>query len=171
MKTDNIKKLLEAFYEGQTTPEQDKDIYSYFVQDDIDLDLEKERNVFLNLHSISEHNEMPTEAKLRLERFIDELAEKEEQHNAKKILPWKWIGGIAASVLIIASTALYLQTSTPDHKLLVDTYNNPQDAYIETQKAMSLVSSKLNKGFEQYGKAEDNILKINTIISQKIDRE
>ena len=50
MKTSEIKKLVEAFYNGETTIEEEKLLLSYFQGEDIAEELLKERDLFLDLY-------------------------------------------------------------------------------------------------------------------------
>ena len=66
---------------------------------------------------------------------------------------------IAASVLIVLSAGIfaYFGNSGNRNQMLVDTFSNPEEAYIETQKTLLLVSGKLNKGIQQVEKVNDII--------------
>ena len=50
MKTSEIKKLVEAFYNGETTIEEEKLLLSYFQGEDVAEELLKEKDLFLNLY-------------------------------------------------------------------------------------------------------------------------
>ena len=76
MKTSEIKKLVEAFYNGETTIEEEKLLLSYFQSEDVAEELLKERDLFLDLYK-SEPIDVPLHLEAKLGTLIDELAAKE----------------------------------------------------------------------------------------------
>lgn len=48
----NIKQLIELFMEGETSLEQERTLYAYFAQRDIDPELEEYRQIFQGFASI-----------------------------------------------------------------------------------------------------------------------
>lgn len=165
MDTKDINKLLNSFYEGQTSQEEEKVLYKFFTEDNISEDMASEKHIFLKFYS-EQQNDIPPHLEEKLSSLIDSL-DKEEHHKLRPSvgLPiektdksWRWVISIAASILIIISAGIFTylgnNNKTP---MLVDTYSNPEDAYIETQKTLLLVSNKLNKGIKQVEKVNDII--------------
>lgn len=172
-----IEKLLEAFYEGNTTPWEEKMLYDFFSQTNIPKHLHEEKAFFQKLNSLQPH-EIPMEMENRLETLIDKLEAEEKEkstilhlspNNSRKI-NWKWVGSIAASLLIILSTGIFTYNKKLHHKnhMLVDTFSDPEEAYVETEKALLFVSNKLNKGFDQMENLQKNIQKTNKIIEKNV---
>ncbi len=161
-----IKELLHSFYEGETSQEEEKTLYEFFSQENTPEDMSSERRLFLNLYS-GEKNDVPPHLEKKLTNLIDNL---EREENNKQITPtvlpkeqisksWRWVISIAASILIVLSAGIfaYFENKTNKDQMLVDTFSNPEEAYIETQKTLLLVSSKLNKGIKQVEKVNDII--------------
>lgn len=170
MGTKDIEKLLADFYDGNTSLEQETELYRCLLDADVPEHLKADKKAFLALYESSHNLSTTTPPNLedRLNNLIDNL-EVKERFKSKKI-GWKWIGGIAASVAIIVSLSIYIfsghkYNNTP---LYVDTYSDPEEAYIQTQKALLLASNKLNKGFDQLEMMSSNIEKANGIVHKII---
>lgn len=137
MDAHKIKILLERFYDGQTTEEEENILRSYFDSDEVASELETEKAFF---------NQLPMTDGLeqRLSNHIDELARKEKPARQTSI---RWIAGIAASVLLLVSAGLYFGTNRPD-PFYQDTYDTPEEAYATTEKAITLLATNVNKGLK-----------------------
>ena len=63
----------------------------------------------------------------------------------------RWIVGIAASILVLVAVGVFIdkheqkQLSSTEE---IDTYDNPEDAYATTRKALTKFSKSLNKGLQ-----------------------
>lgn len=172
MRTKDIEKLLTDFYDGNTTPEQEAELYRYILDEKDDAEyLKSDKQIFLALYE-SKDDALPSNSKLeaKINNLVDILDAKEKS-KARKIT-WKWIGSIAASVAIIVSLGIYWTSidNSNEIPLYVDTYSNPEDAYVQTQKVLLLASNKLNKGFDQLETMNNNIEKANGIVHKIIQQ-
>ena len=88
----------------------------------------------------------------RLSAKIDEWEEASRtvairpKHNAKKYF------ALAASFILVCGIGLYFALA-PTNKGTIDTYDDPEIASLEAQKALQLLATNLNKGMAQYEKA------------------
>lgn len=171
--TQYIKKLLEAFYDGTTSLEEEQILKQYFSDENVPEELLIDDKIFVELFSCQYESDLSS-----LEQKIDILIDRLEDEENNKIHPlpvaskpaihWRWFVGVAASVFIILSAGIYFHNQSNDRIMIEDTYSNAEDAYVETQKALLLVSGKLNKGFEQMESAQKNIERTNKIIAKNI---
>lgn len=161
----DIKSLLHSFYEGETSKEEEKILSDFFETESIPKDMEDERRIFLKLYSAQQNN-VPAHLEEKLNTLIDNLAEEESHKTSHIVLPTRhltkpvrWAMSIAASVLIILSAGIFAHfgNNGNNNEMLVDTYSSPEEAYLETQKTLLLVSGKLNKGIKQIEKVNDII--------------
>lgn len=162
MKTNDIKKMLHAFYNGESSKEQEQILLHYFESEDVAEEFLPEKDFFLSLYVSAEEIEIPENLESKLSGMIDLLAQKEVSaenvKNQEKIKRgrgriWATIGAVACAASVGLAFYLntdstvsngnigHLQTQQPK-----DTYTNPEEAYIATQKALMLVSSNLNTG-------------------------
>ncbi|PXV61040.1 hypothetical protein CLV62_12739 [Dysgonomonas alginatilytica] len=162
----DIKSLLHSFYEGETSKEEEKILSDFFETESIPEEMENERRIFRKLYSAQENN-APAHLEGKLNTLIDNLAAKEESHKTSHVAlptghlskPVRWAMSIAAGILIILSAGIFahFENNRNKNEMLVDTYSNPEEAYLETQKTLLLVSGKLNKGIKQIEKVNDII--------------
>jgi hypothetical protein len=140
MKEELLKKLLEKYYNGDTSVEEELILKEYFSGDEIFPGYEAEKEVF-RLYSASDEIPVPDDKlEARIKASIDRIdTHKSEQAPAIRRYP---IFSIAAGLLIlIASYFMLKQHSGPR-----DTFSDPRLAYAETMKILNEVSIKLNKG-------------------------
>lgn len=170
MNTDKLTQLLESFYEGTTTVDEEQELYLYFTSENVPEELEVEKTVFLNLYSlpVDDDAEMPFSLNDKLSSLIDDLAQKEKPKRRNVML--RRVSAIAASLLLLISVGLFMLNDRHPQHMLVDTYTDPREAYIETQKALEMISSKLNDGLDPLKKAGDDMSKVNQILNQSLGK-
>ena len=131
MALDNIEKLLEKYFEAETTIAEEKELKDYFTSSDVAQHLEQYKPIF----------GYATQAKQ--EQFTATIPLK-----TKKRKSAVWLS-VAASVAVLLSVGLftfnhYNQPVSDD----LGTYDDPEVAFRETQKALALISKSVNKGIE-----------------------
>ncbi|MDR0232919.1 MAG: hypothetical protein LBI82_12510 [Dysgonamonadaceae bacterium] len=172
MKTEEIKQLLEDFYNGETCVEQEQLLLHYFESESILEELQKEKEIFLQFYqdnSLPEHSHLET----KLSELIGTLANEETAKvDVSKRQIWLWAGSVAASFLLLVSFGLLFhhnndkEAFASQHTQYKDTFDNPEGAAIEAQKALALFSANYNKGIDQLAMAVGNIEKTNEIINK-----
>jgi len=141
-----IEDLLEKYYNGETTLEEERKLNWYFQTHDIPMHLKPDAEIFRSNYKHSREDASP-ELSDKLSKLIDEQGKK-----TWFLLPVRsvrWISGIAASILILLSLWIGIGRDTilqRNHSKYADTFDDPQLAYLETKKALLLVSEKLNSG-------------------------
>lgn len=84
-----------------------------------------------------------------------------------RVLRLQWIGSIAASLLILLSVGLYLYKPYPAPQ---DTCATPEEAYVQAQKALIMLSSSLNKGIEKVESVQEATGKIQENVNEQLNR-
>lgn len=179
MKTEDIKKLLELYYDGETSQLEENRLIEYFSGENIAPELMDEKIIFESIHS-TDNIVINDNLENKLNVLIDNLANKGITNSQQKTLHKKknhqiifWFSGIAASIAILLSVVLLLNDKTENSLqspslVLRDTYTDPDKAYAETEKALLLISSKLNKGLSGIDTFEEGIEKSNAIIDRNL---
>ncbi len=126
MELHKIELLLEKYFQGETTIAEENDLRTYFSSSDVAQHLEQYRPIF-NYFTFA-----------KTEEFTQSIPLKSKKHYAG------WIS-IAASAVILLGVALVWNRNQPED---LGTYDNPEVAFRETQKALSLLSGNVNKGVE-----------------------
>ena len=125
----NIDILLEKYFDGSTSIEQEKQLTNYFSGNDV-----------------AQHHEQYQE----LFGFFEK--EKQTTYNQEIILKNKsmkinWFAFAASMFFVVGMTAFYLMnnnSANPENGL--GTYKSPEIAFAETQKALQMLSSNVNVG-------------------------
>ena len=135
MELAKIEKLLDAYFEGNTSLEEERILRNYFTQDIVPANLQ--------------------EYKLMFDYFANSKAEVSSQpiqvKPIKKAWNLKWLS-IAASLLLLFSIyKINLNTSDFSDKERAAA----QKAYVESQKAFKLISKSLQRGNGAIAYAQD----------------
>ena len=160
MKPDDIEDLLTRYYEGVTSEAEEKELKRFFMEEEVSEDLLAEKELFLQLAACPE----------RLNDMIDawDMSEKRALKVKKRtrIIRLQWLGRIAASLLLLFSVGMYLyKPSAPK-----DTCATPEEAYMQAQKALVMLSSRLNKGMEEVETVQEATGKIRENVYEQLNR-
>lgn len=148
--TENIRMLLEKFYDGLTTETEEKTLHDYFRQgNDVAEELKEEQLFFRAMQP--EDCPVPVALGERLARQINQwnTVEKTARRSSQRA-SLRWITAAAASLLLVVSVSVFVyhgqgKAQQPPQ----DTYTNQEDAYAQTSKALLKFSKSLNKGIEK----------------------
>ena len=140
----NISDLLEKYFAGQTSIEQERQLNKYFSSGQVDPELQKYQPLFQYFNH---------EKELHLNADFDENLFRKMEGGAKIVQMRSWrrrLLRVAAAAAIMLGAYLVFQTPQGPSNGQVDwaayEVNDEQMAYEETMKALKLLSSKLNKG-------------------------
>ncbi len=136
MELQKIEKLLEKYLEGTTSLEEEKILKNFFANDNVPSHLESYKSLF-EYYKISKQ-EMSKE-------FII-------PKNKNNYI--KWFGVAASLVFVSIITFMYLQENTTNQENL-DTFKTPEEAFVETHKALQLVANNMNSGLENVAYLEE----------------
>lgn len=172
MEVKEIERMLAEFYEGNTNEQEEELLKEAFKTEELPEHLRKERKLFLNLFPEEAVENVPAGLEDKLKRMIVEKAEEEQRffrrNKAKR--NWRWIGGIAATVLILVGIGYGITNMregvcppTPQ-----DTFSDPEAAYKALQATLLEVSVNLNKGIEQIEETQKDVMKVNREIMKEI---
>ena len=78
MNIEQVKSLLSRFYEGQTTPEEERQLVAFFRREDVPEDLQQDKQLFLLLAQASEQ-EMPQDIADEITAFVNNLGQTDIQ--------------------------------------------------------------------------------------------
>lgn len=137
-----IELLLQRFYSGESTIEEEKELKDFFITNDVPRHMWAEQEMFTYYH-IGGKDEKPDK---ELENKIINVIKGAEQEAAKRFASRKKIlymvssAAAVVAILIVSYFAFIFNTS------MQDTYNNPEIAYMQTKETLLFVSAKLNEG-------------------------
>jgi len=131
MELDRIEKLLEQYFDGETSIAEENELKVYFSSSNVAQHLKQYKPIF---GFFSQENKQQFKATIPLQ--------------AKKRNVVAWLS-IAATIVVLFGIATFMYTNTTEKpKQLSDlgTYDNPEEALAATKKALTLVSQKINVG-------------------------
>ena len=141
MTIEQIKSLLSRFYEGQTTPDEERLLAAYFRRKDVPEELQEDKQLFLMLAQISDQ-EMPTDIAEEITAFVNNLGQTEkkpvlsEEKQNKGIIyrlktppkMWYRVAATVAILLAIGGGMFMHQQRTLATDPFRDTCSTPEEA-------------------------------------------
>ncbi|VXC07409.1 conserved hypothetical protein [Flavobacterium sp. 9AF] len=142
-----VEILLEKYLEGTSSIAEEKQLKAYFSSNEVATHLVQYKPLFGYFNNQKE------------EQFTKTLPLK-----TKKQSSVKWIG-VAAAIVILFGTISYFYNNNDNSDADLGTYSNPEKAFVETQKALEMLSEEVNHGVEsvailkEYDKTKKTIFK------------
>ena len=143
---EEIRKLLDRFYMGETTLEEEQFLQDYFGSPSIPEELLPDRDLFRSLGNAAESVAVPENLN---QKILDTIDLQERKAVRTRRISVFSLSGLAAGLMVVI--ALYVgYFKTDDNRLashqMTDTYEDPRDAYEEARRTLAFVSAKLNNG-------------------------
>jgi hypothetical protein len=145
MELRTIEILLEKYFDAETSIAEEKQLQMYFSSPDVAPHLEQYRSMFAYF------------AQAGTQQFDKPLPLKTKRNYTR------WIS-VAASVVVMTGMFTYLNREQ-DAGTGLGTYEDPEVAFRETQKALNMLSKNVNVGvqsvnyLEEYEKSKKTIFK------------
>lgn len=139
-----IEQLLEKYFDAETSIAEEKELKAYFALPDVAPHLEQYKSMF---------GYFASEATQQFDKSVP-LKTKRSYG--------KWMS-VAASVVLMAGMFTYLNNQPAEQDL--GTYKTPEQAFLETQKALNMISKNVNVGVKsinyigEYEKTRQTIFK------------
>ena len=152
MTLEQIKSLLARFYEGQTTPDEERLLAAYFRREDVPEELQEDKQLFLMLSQLSDQ-EMPQDIAEEITAFVNNLGQTEK----KPVLPevkqhkgiiyrlktppkmWYRVAATVAILLAIGGGVFVHQQRTLATDPFRDTCSTPEEAAREILYANDII--------------------------------
>ena len=138
MKPEEAKILLQKYFEGETSLEEEKKLRLWFLQDELPGEFTPFRKWFAGIAE-QEESIIPDPFAQEMARFIGQQQKPVRFLNRKMIITFS---GIAASVIIVLGSLLFY-LKEPDYR---DTFSDPAEAIAYAEKTMGYISDKYNQG-------------------------
>lgn len=173
MKEERLKELLERYYNGSTSVEEEYILKEYFSGNDILPGFEAETEIFRYFSGDEKTIFLADSLESRILESIDILEKKQKFKSSFFDRNRVAILSMAASLLILlGSYFFFIYNSEPK-----DTYNDPLIAYTETKRILYEVSVRFNRGTRALqnvaGAAQtglESVEKSANLISDQIER-
>ncbi|MEN8227636.1 MAG: hypothetical protein ABFS38_05735 [Bacteroidota bacterium] len=144
---EEIRRILEKFYQGNTTLAEEKILRAYFSSNTVHEEFIPDKELFQSFGSEGDPIVVPDDLNQKIIASIDQLERKETK--TRRISLYS-LSGLAAGLLVMIAVYLfYIRTDRPSllaSNQMADTYEDPMDAYEEAKRTLAYVSAKLNHG-------------------------
>lgn len=143
MNSTEIKILLEKYYDGATTLQEERTLRAYLLSPEADPQFAAEAHMFAHLAKAKQET-LPTAVKEKIQTRL--------QHTT--VLPyyktrqlWYYAGGIAASLLLLFALTISFYQQPADTHLATHTYTHAEAeaALLQTQQALAYVGAKFTR--------------------------
>ena len=170
----NINQLLEKYWGGETTLQEEKDIKAYFASGNI-AEEHKEYAPMFSLFSIQREDSYDRDLTSVIEESIGEAKSDTaapSQGSAKVFQLRKFVMAAAAVFAIVMTAVIVMNqednsiTNTPaiaSNKIILDGSDDSEEALKITKEALVFLSGKLKKNGKKVKSGIQNLDKINVV--------
>lgn len=148
MNTKDIIQILQHYFNGESTLEDEKKLEAYFSSGEVADELKEYTKFFGGISELAERAEDSTIE----DDVMDYILENEHQEKTKYRSMWKVVTGIAASIIIVLGGFLFYQQQ--NQQPFEDTFDDPEVAYAYALQTMKFVSGKYSKGLAELSNFE-----------------
>ena len=134
MELDKIEIILEKYFDGETSIAEEKELKDYFTSSNVAQHLEQYQPLF-GYFSQAKQEQYKAVVPLKTE---------------KRIIA-SWISIAAAVVVLLGVGTFTFMNYNVKKSQDYGTYDDPEVAFRETQKALALISEHVNTGIESVG--------------------
>lgn len=148
---EQLRKILERFYRGETTLEEEKKLQEYFSSTKVPEEFIPDKELFQTFASGDESVPVPGDLDQKIIASIDQAERKSVKNRRISVFS---LSGLAAGLLVMIAVYLFFIRQGDSRSFLAtnqwsDTYEDPVEAYEEAKQAMMYVSVKMNRGTEE----------------------
>ena len=143
METQEIKQLLQKYFNGESTSEHEMLLERYFQSGNVAEEVAEYAEFF---GGIAELTGAVDDSSIE-EDVMDYILENEHQEKTKFRKLWMNVTGIAASIIIVLGGFLFYQQQ---QKPFNDTFEDPDKAYAYAEQTLQFVSGKYSKGLAEF---------------------
>ncbi len=154
MEENRVKSLLNKYWEGETSLEEEKELHSYFQSAEVKDEFRSIQPLFA---FFSEAGEMKMQGDVKL---------LEKDFPKRKVVNLRWIINVAASLAIFFALFFVNKKDDYDSQQFVyeDTYEDPEQAYAQVKEALLFLSGKMNKGMNTASTSLEKIRPLEEIV-------
>lgn len=160
MELNKIEDILEKYFQGETSIAEENELKDYFSSSNVAQHLEQYQPIFGYFSQVKEQKS--TQELESLARTGEAIPLQTKKRNVA------WLS-IAASAVVLLGIGTYFYISENTTPIVAQselgTYDNPEKAFAETQKALALLSNNVNVGIEsvqyikEYEQSKNKIFK------------
>jgi hypothetical protein len=159
MSSQGIEKILEKYFEGETSLSEERRLREFFHKDDIPSHLVELREQF-ELYEKEGNHTLPEDFN---DILFDEIEKQDRGRKASRRTTLYYISGVAATILILVTIFFRFDAFMSGPR-----YNDAEAelAFTQATNILHFVSGKFNKGAEPLGKMarfDEGVKNLNTV--------
>lgn len=140
MELKEVKILLQRYFEGETSVEEENRLADFFKKEEVPVELEMYKEFFVATDELS---------KQQFEGFDEELMDHILESEHKEKTKYRWLWQTVTSVAAVLLLAILVVNYSQNRSQFKDTFDDPEIAYAEATKALRYMAGKYQKGMEQ----------------------
>lgn len=163
MKRERLRELLDRFYDGLASREEEEEILAGLNSDIIDEELVADKEIFMSLHSMSAGNKPGEGFEKRIMAGVMKSERDKGAPGGRNYI----IAALSVAAALLLAVAIWSLYDEPGRVEYTDTFSDAEIAYAETLKVLFRVSADMNRGtsalspLHTMGRAESSITIIN----------
>jgi hypothetical protein len=142
MKKERLRELLDRFYDGLASREEEEEILAGLNSDIIDEDLVADKEIFLSLHSMSAGNKPVQGFEKRILDGVIRSDRGNRSAGSRKYIS----AALSAAAALLLAVAVWSLYDEPGQVEYADTFSDAEIAYAETLRVLFMVSADMNRG-------------------------
>ncbi len=157
-----INELLEKYYEGETTLDEETYIKEYFANTDLSKEHLSQKQMFQYFNTEKQNNKPQFDVNTELTSLMEKQWQTETKIRFNRTL--KWVSSVAA--LFILSISIYNYYDKPAF-VLKDTYSDSEQAYNETKRVLIYVSDCMTQktdNLKYLSEIDESFNKLNEVL-------
>jgi hypothetical protein len=145
-----IRKMLDRFYAGETTLEEENRLQDYFSAARIPEELIPDKDLFQSLGTATDSVPVPEGLN---QKILSVISEQEKKVIRTRRISVFSLSGLAAGLLVVIALYVGYFKNNGGGRLasnqMTDTYTDPRVAYEEAKRTLAYVSAKLSTGTDE----------------------
>jgi hypothetical protein len=142
MKKERLRELLDRFYEGLASREEEEEILAGLNSGLIDEELVADKEIFMSLHSMSAGNKPGQGFEKRILAGVIRSDRRNRASGSRNYI----IAALSVAAALLLAVAVWSLYDEPGQVEYTDTFSDAEIAYAETIKVLFRVSSDMNRG-------------------------
>lgn len=148
MNLQKIELLIRKYEQGESSVQEEKELKAFFQSDHVPFHLAGYKDLFAYYSKAGQEELTDPDFDEKLFQAIKSGKAPDQRSRYRRLYP---VIGIAASIGLLVG--IYFVGANRNQQ--TDTFNDPQIAYLETKKALMMVSDNLNAGVGELGNMEE----------------
>ncbi|MDH5366959.1 MAG: hypothetical protein OEW67_08235 [Cyclobacteriaceae bacterium] len=158
-----IEDLLEKYWACETSIVEEKELRTFFKNEPVPEQFKDTALLFQYFETQSRQKKLGTDFDQKILAQLNEEASTKKTKMVHLFNNYYKVAAVIIMVIVLSLLVTRTIQQEQDKVQMADTFENPEDAFEETKKALLLISNKIGKGktqmvkLSEFNKAEEKI--------------